>query len=92
MLLRVITNTSISGTGTLACKSKILGGVLITTDNSNAGTVVINVNDSNGKEIIKISTKTTMWINGPFSLEGEEQIYFSVTGTGCLVHLYEWVE
>jgi len=91
MLLKVLTNTSVTGTGTVTCKSQILGGLLITTDNSAVGTVIINRVDTNGKEIIKIATATTMWINGPFSMEGTDTVFYSVTGSGCEVHLYEWV-
>ncbi len=91
MLLKVLTNTSIDGTGSVNCESRILGGILITTDNSAVGTVIIKRNNSSGKEIIKIATATTMWINGPFSMEGTTTVYFDVSGTGCKVHLYEWV-
>ncbi len=95
MLLKVLTNTSVSGTGSVECQSNkdagILGGILITTDNSTLGIVIIKRNDTNGKEIIKISTKTTMWINGPFSMEGTNQIFYDVSGSGCSVHLYEWI-
>lgn len=91
MLLKVLTNTSVDGTGTVTCPSRILGGLLITTDNSTVGTVIIKREDTNGKEIIKIATATTMWINGPFSMEGTDVVFFSVVGSGCKVHLYEWV-
>lgn len=91
MLLKVLTNTSVTGTGTVSCRSQILGGILITTDNSTVGTVIINREDTNGKEIIKIATATTMWINGPFSMEGTDTVFYNVSGNNCEAHLYEWV-
>lgn len=92
MLLKVLTNTSVIDTGTVVCDSGILGGVLVTTDNSTVGTVIIRRDNTNGKEIIKIETATTMWINGPFSMEGTKNVFFDVTGSGCKAHLYEWVQ
>ncbi len=91
MLLKVLTNEAVTGTGSVECRSQILGGILVSTDNSTVGTVIINREDTNGKEIIKIKTATTMWINGPFSLEGTSTVFFNVTGNNCEVHLYEWV-
>ena len=91
MLLKSLTQTSVDGTGTLTVESMIFGGALITTDNSNVGTVVLQRDDSNGKELMKIATATSMWINGPFSMESTNKLYFNVTGTACKVYLYEWV-
>ena len=95
MLLKVLTNGDVSGTGTVQCGSNegsgILGGILITTDNSTLGVVSIKRNDTNGKEIIKISTKTTMWINGPFSMEGTNNVFYNISGSGCSATLYEWI-
>ena len=95
MLLKVLTNTAVTGVGAVECQANenagILGGVLITTDNSTLGVVIIKRNDANGKEIMKISTVTTMFISGPFSMEGTNQIYYDVSGNNCSVHLYEWV-
>jgi len=69
----------------------IFGGCLITTDNSTVGTVILQRENSDGKELMKIATATSMWINGPFSMENTDKLYFSVTGSGCKVYLYEWV-
>ena len=91
MILRPISNGSISGTGTLTFKSGIVGGVLITTDNSNAAAVVLRRDSGTGTVVIDISTKTTIWITGPFSMEGTETLYYSISGTGASAQLFEWV-
>ena len=91
MLLKAINNGGVTSTGTVTCESKILGGILITTDNTNAAGIILRRDTSGGKQIIDISTITTMWISGPFSLEETDQLYYAVTGTGAAVQLYEWV-
>ena len=91
MLIKAITNGSVTSTGTVECESQIVGGVLITTDNTNQGTVILRRDDASGKQIIEIKTVTSMWISGPFSMEGTSALYHAVSGTGCEAQLYEWV-
>ncbi|MCP4451605.1 MAG: hypothetical protein GY809_09105 [Planctomycetes bacterium] len=91
MLLKAITNGSVTSTGTVTCESGIVGGVLVTTDNTNQGTVILRRDTSGGKQIIEIKSVTSMWIAGPFSMEETDQLYYSVTGTGCEAQLYEWI-
>jgi len=91
MLLKAITNGSVTGNGTISCVSTICGGVLITTDGTNAVTVVVRRLDANGKKIIQIVSDSTIWISGPFSLEGTEQLYHEVSGTGGAAQFFEWV-
>ena len=91
MLLRALTNGSVTGIGTLNCESTIVGGILITTDNTTQGTVRIRRNDTNGKQIQEIKTVTSMWISGPFSLEGTKKVFYDVSGSGCEAQFYEWV-
>lgn len=91
MVLRSITDGSISGTQTLTIPSTIVGGVLITADGTNNATVSIRKESSTGKEIIDIVTKVPLWIAGPFSLEGASQAHVTVSGTGALAQIYEWV-
>lgn len=91
MVLRPITNGSVTGTQTLTIKSGIIGGVLITADSTNAAVVTIQRNDASGKEIFDISTKVPLWLAGPFSLEDTTTAYVSVSGTGAAAQFYEWV-
>ena len=91
MLLKAITNGSVTGTGTVTCDSYILGGILITTNNTDLGTVILRRDGAAGKQIIEIKTVTSMFISGPFSMEGTQSVYHSVTGTGCEAQLFEWV-
>ena len=89
--MKAITNGSVTGTGTVNCESQIVGGVLITTDNTNQGTVILRRDDASGKQVIEIKTVTSIWVSGPFSMEGTASLYHSVTGTGCEAQLYEWI-
>lgn len=91
MLLRAITNGAVTGTGTIACESYTIGGILITTDNSTQGVVRLRRLDTNGKQIIEIKTVTSMWIAGPFSMEDTKVVYYEVTGSGCEAQFFEWV-
>ena len=91
MLLKALTNGGVTSTGTITCESTVVGGILITTDGTNAATVILRRDTSGGKQIIDISTITTMWISGPFSMEETDQLYYSVAGTGAAAQLYEWV-
>jgi len=92
MLLRTLTAGSVSGTDTLVAKTYIIGGVLITTDGTNAAVVALRRDDASGKLIFQISTKTPLFVSGPFSTEGTQSIYISVTGTGASAQVYEWLE
>ena len=91
MILRPLTNGAVSGSHTLIVKSGIIGGVLITTDNTNATTVTVRREGSTWMPIINIATVTTMWIGGPFGLDDSETAHVVVSGTGASAQIYEWV-
>jgi len=90
-LLKALTQDKVSGTGTLTVESMIFGGVAISTDNSTVGTVQIRRDNAQGKVLQAVATATTMWIGAPVTMEGTDQLYFSVTGANCEIFLYEWV-
>ena len=92
MVLRKLTNGAVTSTGTVTVQSGILGGVLITTNNTNAVTVVCHRDDASGQQILDISTVTAMFITGPFDMEQTQSLYYSVSGTGGAAQFYEWVE
>jgi hypothetical protein len=92
MILRALTNGAASGDQTLTVPSRIVGGVLISADGTNNATVVVRRDDSSGKPIIHVVTKIPLWLTGPFSLEGAANAFVSVSGTGALAQIYEWVE
>ena len=91
MLLKTLTAGAVSGTDTLTVKGFIIGGVLITTDGTNAAAVTIRRDDASGKILFQISTKTPIFASGPFSTEETSRIYLSVTGTGGAAQIYEWI-
>jgi hypothetical protein len=88
MLLQPLTNGAITGADTIACPSKLLGGVLITTDGTNAAVVVVHKTDNAGVKIFDISTRTPIFVVGP--IEADSTIYYSVTGTGAKAQIYGW--
>lgn len=96
MLLKALTDGSVTGTGTFAFQSSyqggLLGGVLITADGTNAATVTVQRNDSNGKTVFKLVTKTPLMIKAPISMEGAQGGYYSVSGTGAAAQFFEWCE
>jgi hypothetical protein len=92
MILRALTNGAASGDQTLTGPSRIIGGVLISADGTNNATVVVRREDSSGKPIIHVVSKIPLWLTGPFSLEGSQNAFVSVSGTGALGQFYEWVE
>lgn len=92
MLLKPIGNDgAVSGTGTLTCESRVLGGVLITADGTNNATVIVRKDNSTGKQIFDLVTKAPLFITGPMSAESQT-LYYDVSGTGAAAQLYEWVE
>lgn len=97
MLLKPATNGAVSGTGTAFIESRILGAVLISTDGTNAAVVTVQKDDSSGRTVFSISTKTPLFIMGPIGIRdtanaASQQAYYSVTGTGASAQFYEWVE
>jgi hypothetical protein len=95
MILRALTNGAVIGSNALKVASGIIGGVLITTDNTNAASVVIYRSDGGGnqgaKAIFSISTKTTIWVGAPFTIEEAGYVLVVVSGTGASAQIYEWV-
>ncbi len=83
--------TADDSTGTLPFESGILGGVMISTNGTDAAVVTLQRNNSSGFQVFGISTKTPMWIHGPMQI-GVQVGYYSVTGVGAEARYYEWVE
>jgi hypothetical protein len=97
VLLKPATNGTVTGTGSIILESRILGGVLITTDGTNAAVVTVQKDNASGRQIFSISTKTPIFIMGPMGNRDTDNsasqiAYYSVTGTGAAAQLYEWVE
>jgi hypothetical protein len=91
MILKALNSGRVSGTGTVTVNSEILGGVLITTNGSDAVTVTVQRVDSGGKTIFSVSTTVPMFAAGPMSLEKSDAAYYSVSGTGGTAQFYEWI-
>jgi hypothetical protein len=97
MLLKPVTNGAVAGTGTALLESRILGGVLISTDGTNAAVVTVQKDNSSGRQIFSISTKSPIFIAGPIANRDTDNstsqvAYYSVTGTGAAAQFFEWVE
>lgn len=91
MILRALTNGSVTSTGTLTCQSGVFGGVAITANGTNDATIAIHRDDASGKQIFEIVTKQPLFCSGPFWMEDTTSLYYSVTGTGAAAQIYEWV-
>lgn len=93
MLLKAIGDDgALAGTGTLTCESRIMGGVLITADGTNNATVIVRRENSSGKQVFDLVTKSPIFITGPIGLVGTQALYYDVSGTGAAAQFFEWVE
>lgn len=86
---RAITDEKVTGTGTVATSSQRLGGVLITTDGTNAAVVCLRKNTAKGDIIFDVSTKTPLWV--ACNIEAAAKIYYSISGTGGYAQIFEFV-
>ena len=90
MILKPITDGKVAGTGTLTLESRILGGILVSSDGTNAAVIIIRNDDASGTRFFDISTKAPGLIIGPIKADSDT-IYYSITGTNASAQLYEWV-
>lgn len=90
MILRPLGGDTVTETGTLEIDSGILGAVLISADGTNAVTVILRRDNSDGDVVYKMVTKSPMFTAHPIVIESHV-LYYSVTGTGGEALLYEWV-
>ena len=91
MILNPVSDGSVTGTGVLTFESRILGAVLITADGSTDATITLQTNNSDGRNVFKIVTKSPIFVAGPINLDSQAG-YYSVTGSGGACQFYEWVE
>lgn len=90
MLLRPLSAGKISGTGTLdLTHGQALGGVVISTDGTNAAAVILRKTNASGEKIFDISTKTPLAALAP--MEAAATVYYDITGTGASAMIYEYV-
>jgi hypothetical protein len=87
MALKTASNGSISGTGTVELESTIVGGVLVSTDGTNAATVIIKDLDNNGETVISYSGKEAIWIDGDFYCQSGTA-YYAISGTGATAQIF----
>ena len=92
MLLKAINNGAVAGTATVTCESGVLGGVLVTTDGTNAAVITVQKDTAAGKKVFDISSLVPVFIKAPMTLEGTTSMYYSVTGTGAKAQFFEWIE
>ena len=91
MVLNPLSDGSLTGTGSLAIQSGILGAVLVTANGTNDTTVIFRKDNSSGKQIYKLVTKAPIFTAGPIRVDSQV-LYYDITGTGGAAQLYEWVE
>jgi len=88
--LKDLTSGAVSGTGTvnLTKGSRTFGGVMLSTDGTNLGTVVIRKESVSGEKILEFSSISSIFIPAPF--DASDTIYYSITGTSVTAQLFEW--
>lgn len=69
--------------------NRTLGGILITTDGTNAATVIIRETNGSGNIIFDITTTASMFVGMP--LECTDVIHYTLSGTGSGLQLFEWI-
>lgn len=87
--LKDISGGQVSGTDTITCKGRICGGLAIVADGTNTGTVVLKNDNASGNVVLQFSTSTPVTIFAPFDCN--ENLYYSITGTGCTAQIFEWL-
>jgi len=90
-----LTSGAVSGTGTVVLQGYhqtggIFGAAVITTDGTNAAVVEIRKNNASGELLLDVSTKQPMIETSLIRVSDTQVIYYSVTGTGAKVQLFEW--
>ncbi len=92
MILKSLTNGKVTGTGTLIMSQTmsqgIFGGVLISTDGTNAVTVTLT--DGSGQKIFEVSTTIPGFVIAPIHSLSNTLAY-AITGTGGAAQFYEWI-
>lgn len=93
MVLRPIGDDgAVSGTGTLICSTRIVGGILISADGTNAATVIVRKNNAFGAQVFDMVTKAPVFVAAPFALGSTQILHYDVSGTGAAAQFFEWVE
>jgi len=90
MMLRALTGEKVTGTGTLDLTRKLLGGIVLSADGTNAAAVVIRKDSSSGDIIFDLSAKQPGYYLG-WPIEAADRIYYSISGTGAFAQIYEYV-
>ena len=89
MLLKPMTDGRVSGTGTIACESRIFGGILLSTDGTNAATISVQKDNSNGDPVFEFYSVTAQMVVAP--IQASDTLYYSISGTNVTAQLFEWV-
>lgn len=89
MAYRDVSVGKISGAGTITLSGMMIGGVLVSTDGTNAAVVQIRKINAAGSIVFDISSKNPIWVMGP--LEAGNVIWYSISGTGATAQIFEWV-
>lgn len=95
MKLLPLTAGAVAGANTVTLTGQVgdagtIGGVLITTDGTNAADVVLRKNDGAGAILFDISTKTPIFVVAPIKVDDTATVHYTISGTGAAAMLYEW--
>jgi hypothetical protein len=94
-MFRAISNGAVSGSDFIKLNvPAVFGGVVVTLDGTNAGTVKIYRSDGTtkdtGKCLLSFSGKSAV----PLLMEGEQAdfIWYTISGTGASAQIFEFVK
>ncbi len=95
MKLLPLTAGAVAGSNTVTLTGQVsaagtIGGVLISTDGTNAAVVVLRKNDGSGTILFDISTKTPIFVVAPIRVDDTVTVHYAISGTGASAMLYEW--
>ena len=87
MGLKSATIGSVSGTSTVELEASTIGGVLISTDGTNAAVVVIRDRDDEGEIVIQYTGLEAIWIDGQFYCQSGTA-HYAISGTGAEAQIF----
>lgn len=86
MSWKALTDGAVTSTGTVSCGDQRFGGIILTADGTNVGTVTVQEDDGSGKTIFDFAGKLSqaIWCD----IECRGTIFYTVSGTGASAQFF----
>ena len=88
MTISEVSNGAITGTGYLRLTNNLIGGILVNADGTNAASITLRDGSNTGPVLFSYSSKQPLFIQNPIRCNSN-QIYYSISGTGTSVEIFE---